>query len=304
MKNPPDPQAVQDVSAETGIPPAFIEKDWYAIQVLSVIADHPFETVRPIFSGGTSLSKGYGLIKRFSEDLDFKISTAEALDRPKRRNFRDGIIEIFANVDGVTLDKASITTRDATNIFGFNLVYPQRQTAHNALRPHLQIEMSFHAPALPHETRPLRSFITEVANGAPDTHIACINPVETAADKMSALIWRVLSKDRSQPIGNINNEPAMIRHLHDLCALSGYTLGNSNFITLVKVNYEADKIRGGLPVQYTLKEAAKNAYRSLQDDKQYEFEYDQFVNRVSYDDGAGTPFAAAMDSLAKVIHLI
>lgn len=32
----------------------------------------------PVFSGGTSLLKGYGLIKRFSEDIDFKFALSEA----------------------------------------------------------------------------------------------------------------------------------------------------------------------------------------------------------------------------------
>ena len=39
----------------------------------SIMAD-----ATPVFSGGTSLSKGWGLIKRFSEDIDFKVAMPAA----------------------------------------------------------------------------------------------------------------------------------------------------------------------------------------------------------------------------------
>jgi predicted nucleotidyltransferase component of viral defense system len=53
------------------IDPVFTEKDWYTQHVLGVIAKFESDEFQPIFSGGTSLSKGYGLIQRFSEDVDF-----------------------------------------------------------------------------------------------------------------------------------------------------------------------------------------------------------------------------------------
>lgn len=54
--------------AERGLRPALIEKDYYVTEVLRIIAT----TVggRIIFKGGTSLSKGWNLIQRFSEDVD------------------------------------------------------------------------------------------------------------------------------------------------------------------------------------------------------------------------------------------
>jgi hypothetical protein len=41
------------------------------------------------------------------------------------------------------------------------------------------------------------------------------DPVETAADKLSALAWRVHARDRASP----EDDPTIIRHLHDLAAL-------------------------------------------------------------------------------------
>jgi len=58
--------------AVTGLPPFAIEKDAWVTLVLrmffiSELSEHI------IFKGGTSLSKVYGLIKRFSEDVDLAI---------------------------------------------------------------------------------------------------------------------------------------------------------------------------------------------------------------------------------------
>jgi Nucleotidyl transferase AbiEii toxin, Type IV TA system len=51
-----------------GLRPAIIEKDYYVTEVLRIIASNVGDKV--IFKGGTSLSKGWNLIQRFSEDID------------------------------------------------------------------------------------------------------------------------------------------------------------------------------------------------------------------------------------------
>lgn len=51
-----------------GLRPSFIEKDYYVTEALRAVASVAGNAV--IFKGGTSLSKGWGLIERFSEDID------------------------------------------------------------------------------------------------------------------------------------------------------------------------------------------------------------------------------------------
>lgn len=51
-----------------GLRPAIIEKDYFVTEALRIIADTAGDQV--IFKGGTSLSKGWNLIQRFSEDID------------------------------------------------------------------------------------------------------------------------------------------------------------------------------------------------------------------------------------------
>lgn len=142
INQPPSAEIIQDASAETGIPDAYIEKDWYAIQVLSVISTHIYQGYQPVFSGGTCLSKGHGLIQRFSEDIDFKIRTENPVTRVDKRRYREAIIHLIKGVSELEVDEASIQSQDASNTFSFNVHYPQTQTRHAALRPHLKIEMS------------------------------------------------------------------------------------------------------------------------------------------------------------------
>ncbi len=53
---------------ELKLPPAIVEKDYYITEALRVIATTCGDKI--IFKGGTSLSKGWNLIQRFSEDID------------------------------------------------------------------------------------------------------------------------------------------------------------------------------------------------------------------------------------------
>ncbi|MBM4018448.1 MAG: nucleotidyl transferase AbiEii/AbiGii toxin family protein [Planctomycetes bacterium] len=51
-----------------GLRAAIIEKDYYVTEALRTLADAVGDKI--IFKGGTSLSKGWNLIQRFSEDID------------------------------------------------------------------------------------------------------------------------------------------------------------------------------------------------------------------------------------------
>lgn len=54
--------------ADQGLRPALIEKDYYVTEALRSLSQKVGDKI--IFKGGTSLSKGWNLIQRFSEDLD------------------------------------------------------------------------------------------------------------------------------------------------------------------------------------------------------------------------------------------
>ncbi|MCG6881539.1 MAG: nucleotidyl transferase AbiEii/AbiGii toxin family protein [Deltaproteobacteria bacterium] len=57
-----------------GLPPATIEKDFWVCWTLKKLFTLPEWGSRLTFKGGTSLSKGWALIERFSEDIDIVIN--------------------------------------------------------------------------------------------------------------------------------------------------------------------------------------------------------------------------------------
>lgn len=73
-----DPDAVAALAArvasETGIPAPHIEKDFWVTEVVRGVVNSAAEQgIEVWFKGGTSLSKVFGLIERFSEDVDMLV---------------------------------------------------------------------------------------------------------------------------------------------------------------------------------------------------------------------------------------
>lgn len=58
-----------NVAEDKGIVDNAVEKDYWVSMVLRAIFSLPYAAAF-VFKGGTSLSKGWGLIERFSEDID------------------------------------------------------------------------------------------------------------------------------------------------------------------------------------------------------------------------------------------
>jgi Nucleotidyl transferase AbiEii toxin, Type IV TA system len=59
-----------DAAARLGISPTITEKDFWVCVVLKLLFEKSRFGKSLVFKGGTSLSKAYGLIERFSEDID------------------------------------------------------------------------------------------------------------------------------------------------------------------------------------------------------------------------------------------
>lgn len=98
LKKSLDETVIQDISLELGVDPSFIEKDWYAVQLLVLLSEFQGgRDVKIVFSGGTSLSKGYGLIKRFSEDLDFILTVSEENSLPDGFCIKPSMLHSFLN---------------------------------------------------------------------------------------------------------------------------------------------------------------------------------------------------------------
>ena len=91
-----------------GLDITLIEKDYWIMHVLYSLQQQNIEFE---LKGGTSLSKGYRLIHRFSEDIDIHIRTYFGLtvegkeDKPQIKTARKAFYDTFANylnINGIT----------------------------------------------------------------------------------------------------------------------------------------------------------------------------------------------------------
>ena len=76
------------------------------------------DVIQLVFSGGISLSKGYQLIQRFSEDIDFKVVEAQpGLTRTDRREFRRKIAEAINSLapDLILSNTERFTRKEGTS---------------------------------------------------------------------------------------------------------------------------------------------------------------------------------------------
>ncbi len=103
------PDLLRVVAANTAIDPALIEKDYWIMHCL-----YGLRKLGMVFElkGGTSLSKGYGIIHRFSEDIDIRIEppaemgvkTGHNQDKPAHRESRKRFYDWLAvtiKIDGI-----------------------------------------------------------------------------------------------------------------------------------------------------------------------------------------------------------
>jgi hypothetical protein len=276
-----DRRLVEDIASRLDADAGLVEKDWYVVRAISMLAAFDHGDVEPAFGGGTSLSKGWGLIKRFSEDIDFKVAIPPAASRSKdrnlRRGYRDQILNALQAADFELSDP--VLKADEDRFFSANFTYPSEFGAGQGLRPHLRVEMSMQASMLEPVERPIRSLIAELQQQPPEVPaFACVDAVETAADKLSALAWRVCTRQH----GEENDDPTIIRHLHDLAALETHVAASPDFARLVQQAALADTGRRGGRAPAAAAERFAMMLDRLQREKFWADEYDEFVRQVSF----------------------
>jgi hypothetical protein len=103
-----------------GTTPQNVEKDFWVCWTLDALFNGLPDGPRLLFKGGTSLSKGFGLIRRFSEDIDVTvfrddlgvpatIDELAALSRKKREAALDAIRDACeAHINGALLDHLTV----------------------------------------------------------------------------------------------------------------------------------------------------------------------------------------------------
>ncbi|HIW51502.1 MAG TPA: nucleotidyl transferase AbiEii/AbiGii toxin family protein [Candidatus Blautia intestinavium] len=78
---------VEQTAAQSGKTPVVVEKDYYVTLILKLLSE---QLKRCVFKGGTSLSKGYHVINRFSEDID--ITFKEHIGESRRKKLKNVVL--------------------------------------------------------------------------------------------------------------------------------------------------------------------------------------------------------------------
>ena len=100
---------IVDVANSMKLPEVIVEKDLYVSYILDYLFSRSEFKNYFEFKGGTSLSKGYGLINRFSEDIDVTIDTR--LSQSQMRNVKKAIQEVVSELSIIILNANDIKSR-------------------------------------------------------------------------------------------------------------------------------------------------------------------------------------------------
>ena len=221
-------QTVLRTADATGIAASIIEKDYYVTEFLRKLTSYQPDIV---FKGGTSLSKCYKLIQRFSEDIDLNVE-----DRPsegQRKALKRNIVAVIDDLDLSLSNAEEIRSRRDYNryVIAYDSVIPM---ASDALKAAVLLETSYTAVSFPTVLLPVHSYIGDMMEQeAPDAiEEYNLNPFEmkvqeidrTLADKVFAVCDYYLQ-------GKVAKHS---RHLYDIYKLLPLVPQNENFRELVK----------------------------------------------------------------------
>lgn len=212
-------------------------------------------------------------IKRFSEDLDFKVVNARNLNESQRRDIRHAFIDILRQIPQFKIDDEKIKTRNKGRDTNFEVEYPKQFTTPDFLRPFVQVEVFFDDEDLSFETKQISSLVNEYIKEPAETEINCILPFNTAADKFNALAWRIHDK---------SVDYTLLRHLHDIYALKTYITDENAFKTRVLHNFASKDKPRLKDVSITFSDILSQTNQILSEDKAFRNGYNKYVASMSY----------------------
>ncbi len=136
-----------------GIDYAIIEKDYYVTEVLKRISE---KEPKIIFKGGTSLSKCYKIIKRFSEDIDFGFECEQHTTEGERKRMKAAIVSTIDEFGFALTNPENVRSRRDYN--KYIISYPFEFSA-SSLKPNLIVETSVFVRAYPTVNKTATSYI-------------------------------------------------------------------------------------------------------------------------------------------------
>ncbi len=230
--------------AITGLPPFAIEKDaWVTLVLRMLFASDLNENI--VFKGGTSLSKVYDLIERFSEDIDLAIdrsyfkyegmlSKGEIRKlRRKSHNFSlnvmPGILSskldeygIDSGLYDISVPNTEVSDQDPEEIFvDYESVFGEE----SYLPDRVKIELGARSLNEPFSVKEISSFIDSNFGDSPfaeeSFEVRSIIPEKTFLEKLI-----LLHEEFQKPAKKIRSH-RMSRHLYDIYAIHNTDFGKS-----------------------------------------------------------------------------
>ncbi|TKG94941.1 nucleotidyl transferase AbiEii/AbiGii toxin family protein [Puteibacter caeruleilacunae] len=234
---PKDPkqEIYQQVSGITALAPFAVEKDWWVVQTLKILFELEVSKCL-IFKGGTSLSKAWGIIERFSEDVDLAIERSffgfdgnlnkkqrtklrKASNEYIRKNICPALIAAFENkkLHGVEVELSEMVSSDQDPVI-ITVAYPNVMDTPGYIRPKIQIEIGCCSLFEPVESRAIISYVDEVFSKTPfaqeSVSIPCVVPQRTFLEK-GFLLHEEFHRSKEKI-----RVDRMSRHLYDIYKIS------------------------------------------------------------------------------------
>jgi hypothetical protein len=274
------------VSAQKGIDITLVEKDYWIMHALYSLQQQGIEFE---LKGGTSLSKAYSLIHRFSEDIDIHIRTNFGLsiegneDKSHVRAARKEFYDVFANslsIDGIIeiVRDHKFDDKEKFRSGGIRLNYESHTPTLEGLKDGILLEAGFDT-VTPNNPINISSWIWEhlVLIGAQTNYInntaigvQCYHPGYTLVEKLQTIVRKFRNRDNP----GASDDKNFMRQYYDVYCLLGDSdiqafIGTPEYLT-----HKATRIKGAdnqIPLKEhpalllsdsEIRESFKNRYQS------------------------------------------
>ena len=260
-------EVITEANAQTGIAESIIEKDYYVTMILKLLAKSNPDIV---FKGGTSLSKCFHLINRFSEDID--ITFSEHIGESRRKKLKYNILKPISDELGMPIEN--------WDLFGYQ---PASDYPVEGIMPGVKLETALVSYSFPTEERDVDSIIYgAIKDSAPDIitdyglepfSMKVQSVSRTFIDKIYALCDYYL-EDKTKRFS---------RHLYDLHMLYPTITIDDSFMELIQ---QVRDHRSQLPICPSAKEGVniKSLIMEFLDKEFYKSDYDNITRTLISDD--------------------
>ena len=219
------------VSISNGLPAFAIEKDWWVTNVLRIVFSLPVSE-HLIFKGGTSLSKGWNLIERFSEDIDLALDRKllgfkDELSKTQIGKLRKASCTFISNefvqmisekiheleIPDILISVQELGSSDKDPVV-IEIVYSTVTEESSYLKPKVLIEVGSRSLLEPTEKINMQSFVDEFYHDKPfalqPITVPTVLPKRTFLEKAF-----LLHEEFQKPVDQIRVN-RLSRHLYDL----------------------------------------------------------------------------------------